>query len=250
MRGQAVLDLGGGDDRVLVLAEQVLNSGGRANKSSRASAGPTVQERGNQLGGVARALGSFAHFMELLDGRRRPQPPRRLRQPPPGGQGQGWQRGAARLASQILDHGHVPGIHELGQQTVIAIAPKPIGQSPDRLGSLRFEIVEQGGKRRCVRVRALFFRDRLAESSRENIEIAHLAEQASQPFQLAVDLRASRLRSGHPVREARCAGGGSQRAGGGHPRFRKSSPRTLWIRSGRPPLAAPTRSPAQPGHPA
>ena len=66
MVGQESLELGGRDDRVLVLAQDVLNLSGQADVPLGVLFRARAQGRGNQLGGVAGSLGEFADLVKVL----------------------------------------------------------------------------------------------------------------------------------------------------------------------------------------
>ena len=66
--GEHALDLAGGHDRVLVLAESILNLGQQPDEAAGGAVGAATHDRGDQLGRVARALGMLAQLMKWLVG--------------------------------------------------------------------------------------------------------------------------------------------------------------------------------------
>ena len=65
MVGEEPLDLGGRDDRVLMLAQDVLKLGGQADEPLRLPIGAAAQGGCDQLGGVAGALGGLADLVKV-----------------------------------------------------------------------------------------------------------------------------------------------------------------------------------------
>ena len=178
-------DLRTSDAGVLVFAQNVLNPDRGANESSAALSDRAAQDRRDHLGGVAGALREFADLVERLVRIGGAQVPRGLLEPAPGQFRQGRHGRATGDPGLVIQGRVLDGSLEGRQEIAIAVALQGVAQGLRGPVVPGCQLVKERRDRLPVGVIPLG--ERISEPFREHVHIAHVAEQAGQPLQLALD---------------------------------------------------------------